>query len=46
MQGNFLLVDPTKDFTVLRGLASQARIAILSLLIRPQGLHTAPEEMF
>ena len=34
MQGNFLLVDPTKDFTVLRGLASQARIAILSLLIR------------
>ncbi len=34
MPGNFLLVDPTKDGAVLRGLASQARIDILSLLIR------------
>ena len=34
MSGNFLLVDPAKDFAVLRGLASQARVDILGLLIR------------
>ena len=34
MPGNFLLVDPVKDGAILRGLASQARIDILRLLIR------------
>ena len=34
MPGNFLLVDPAKDISVLRCLASQARVDILGLLIR------------
>lgn len=34
MRGNFLVVDPVKDFAVLRGLASPSRVAILELLIR------------
>ncbi|GGE11928.1 transcriptional regulator [Aureimonas endophytica] len=32
MGKNFLVVDPEKDFSVIRGLASPARIAILKLL--------------
>ncbi len=32
MQGRFMVVDPEKDFLVLKGLSSPTRIRILKLL--------------
>ena len=47
MSGKFLVVDPVKDFAVLKGLSSQNRVEILRLLIRngPTNVNVIAEQL-